>query len=66
MWFKVLIEDGLGRCDCRELTYAELLKEINRLLHECVVYGLAGFSVHFIEEVDYEGQSSEDLTCGQH
>ena len=63
MLFRVLIE-GDGYWGIETLTYSELLRRIDQLLHECVVYGLSGFSISILEEVDHEGQGSENTQVG--
>ena len=63
MLFRVLIDTDHYSV-IETLTYSELLYRLDRLLHDCVVYGFSGFSLSILEEVDHEGQSSENTQVG--
>jgi len=65
MRYRVLLSDDLT-ADLKELTYADLLREVERRIFDCIVNNLSGFEITFIEEVEDEGQSPEDFKVGQH
>ena len=65
MRYRVILSDDLT-ADLKELTYAELLREVECRIFDCIVNDLSGFEITFLEEVEDEGQSSEDFKVGQH
>ncbi len=63
MRFRVLLGSDMG-FELMDLTYPELVREVDRLLYEAVRLGLSGIEISFIEEVSDEGQGSENFEVG--
>jgi len=64
MRYRVLLGNDLG-VQIKDLTYPELIREVDRLIHETISFGLSGIEISFIEEVDDEGEGSKDLAYRQ-
>ena len=65
MRYRVLLDDGFT-VEIKELTYPELLMEVERRIYDGFIDGIFGLTITFLEEVEDEGQSSEDFKVGQH